>query len=57
MQLKRLARHPRLPAAAAEATAHPESAGAESVDELTAAYGEKGAEAGPAAPAKPTPES
>ena len=36
---------------------HPESAGTDSVDELTAAYGEKGAEAGPAAPAKPTPES
>jgi hypothetical protein len=32
-------------------------AGTDSVDELTAAYGEKGAEAGQATSATPTPES
>jgi NADH:ubiquinone reductase (H+-translocating) len=36
---------------------HPERVGTDSVDELTAAYGDKGAEAGQATSAKPTPES
>jgi len=36
---------------------HQERVGTDSVDELTAAYGEEGAEAGEATPVKPTPES
>jgi hypothetical protein len=36
---------------------HPERVETDSVDELTAAYGDKGAEAGQATSAKPTPES
>ena len=35
----------------------PETVGTDSVDELTAAYGEQSAEAGDAAPLKQTPES
>ena len=47
----------RLPGSGSGGNSHQEGVGTDSVDELTAAYGEKGAEAGEATSVKPTPES
>jgi hypothetical protein len=61
-QQQEAAVEPSAPAAATESGAgggnsQSEAVGTDSVDELTAAYGEKSAEAGEAAPVKQAPES
>ena len=60
MRLRRLnrpRRPPRVPAPPTQPAVQPESVGTDSVDELSAVYGDKSAEDRDAAPRKQAPES